>query len=90
MRLGSRNCLPMEANGLNGLLAKYTRRGRARSQKRDRTGPLCPACNSAFSKVTDTRQAGIELRRRRECGNCHQRFTTREMIVAYEIIDYQI
>lgn len=43
----------------------------------------CPACSSADSKVIDSRpvEENNSIRRRRECLECHTRFTT------YEIID---
>ncbi|MFQ6000976.1 MAG: transcriptional regulator NrdR [Anaerolineae bacterium] len=40
----------------------------------------CPYCSSGDSRVIDTREARGRIRRRRECINCHQRFTTYEMI----------
>jgi transcriptional repressor NrdR len=43
----------------------------------------CPACSSGESKVIDSRpvEENNSIRRRRECLECHTRFTT------YEIID---
>lgn len=42
----------------------------------------CPKCNSLKSSVVDSRQAedGNTIRRRRECENCHFRFTTYERL----------
>ena len=42
----------------------------------------CPKCNYLKSSVVDSRQAeeGNNIRRRRECENCHTRFTTFERI----------
>ena len=42
----------------------------------------CPFCNSADSKVIDSRPAdeGNSIRRRRECLTCQKRFTTYEII----------
>ena len=42
----------------------------------------CPKCNSLKSSVVDSRQAedGNTIRRRRECENCHHRFTTYERL----------
>ena len=42
----------------------------------------CPKCNYLKSSVVDSRQAeeGNTIRRRRECENCHTRFTTFERI----------
>ena len=43
----------------------------------------CPACNSADSRVLDSRPAndGSSIKRRRECPSCGKRFTT------YEVVD---
>ena len=43
----------------------------------------CPVCSSPKSKVLDTRpvEENNSIRRRRECEDCHARFTT------YEIVD---
>ena len=38
----------------------------------------CPFCGSSASRVVDTREVGDNIRRRRECQNCHQRYTTYE------------
>ena len=40
----------------------------------------CPFCNASDTKVTDSRllQEGNQIRRRRECLICHERFTTYE------------
>lgn len=42
----------------------------------------CPKCHNTKSSVVDSRQAeaGTATRRRRECENCHNRFTTFERI----------
>ena len=42
----------------------------------------CPKCTSIKSSVVDSRQAedGNTIRRRRECENCHYRFTTYERL----------
>jgi transcriptional repressor NrdR len=42
----------------------------------------CPFCGDETNKVIDTRMAreGVEIRRRRECLECGQRFTTRERV----------
>ena len=44
----------------------------------------CPFCNAADSKVIDSRLAaeGCQIRRRRECVVCGERFTTFEIIEA--------
>ena len=38
----------------------------------------CPKCQSESSRVVDSRQADNMIRRRRECENCGNRFTTFE------------
>lgn len=42
----------------------------------------CPYCNATETKVIDSRLAaeGSQVRRRRECANCQERFTTFEMV----------
>ena len=40
----------------------------------------CPYCGNTDSKVIDSRDAGDGIRRRRECQECQQRFTTYEYI----------
>ena len=40
----------------------------------------CPYCETAQSKVTDSRDAENGIRRRRECLSCGRRFTTHEMV----------
>ncbi len=41
----------------------------------------CPYCQHENTKVTDSRETGIySIRRRRECLECHRRFTTYEHI----------
>ena len=40
----------------------------------------CPSCGYAESKVVDSRPDDTSIRRRRECLNCHQRFTTYETV----------
>ena len=42
----------------------------------------CPFCNTADSKVIDSRLAaeGCQIRRRRECLKCNKRFTSYETI----------
>lgn len=42
----------------------------------------CPFCGFQEDRVLDSRASrdGNEIRRRRECFNCHRRFTTRESI----------
>ena len=41
----------------------------------------CPFCNAEDTKVIDSRLVaeGNQVRRRRECTDCHERFTTYEM-----------
>ncbi|MCW9698353.1 MULTISPECIES: transcriptional regulator NrdR [unclassified Avibacterium] len=42
----------------------------------------CPFCSTEETKVIDSRLVsdGFQVRRRRECGHCHERFTTFEII----------
>lgn len=41
----------------------------------------CPHCDDDSTRVIDTRETGEnEIRRRRECGDCGERFTTYERI----------
>lgn len=40
----------------------------------------CPSCGFDDSKVIDSRPDDTSIRRRRECKNCHHRFTTYETI----------
>ena len=48
----------------------------------------CPYCIYAESKVVDSRptEEGEKIRRRRECLNCGERFTTYEIIESFPII----
>ncbi len=41
----------------------------------------CPYCGNPATFVLETRQAGNGVRRRRECKQCHKRFTTYEQII---------
>ena len=41
----------------------------------------CPFCHSASSRVTDSRGTGGAVRRRRECADCGERFTTLETVL---------
>src|SRR3989304_9029688 len=61
-----------------------------RSQGGDR-GPFeykmrCPYCGYADTKVTDSRDADDGIRRRRECLNCGQRFTTMERLTTGSLL----
>ncbi|HID98478.1 MAG TPA: transcriptional repressor NrdR [Thermodesulfobacteriaceae bacterium] len=46
----------------------------------------CRFCGSTDSKVVDSRSSlsGLAIRRRRECLNCHKRFTTYERIEEFQ------
>jgi transcriptional repressor NrdR len=44
----------------------------------------CPKCESDKHAVVDSRSDGTAIRRRRECSNCQQRFST------YERIEYTL
>jgi transcriptional repressor NrdR len=42
----------------------------------------CPHCGHTQHRVIDTRDAGEDIRRRRRCDSCGQRFTTYEHVAA--------
>ncbi len=48
----------------------------------------CPFCSNFESKVVDSRPAedGTSIRRRRECLECHRRFTTYEMMESLPMV----
>ena len=46
----------------------------------------CPYCGSTDSRVTDSRDAGEGIRRRRECLSCGVRFTTYEHIQSTALV----
>jgi len=46
----------------------------------------CPYCVQGHSKVIDTREVGDGIRRRRECLECGQRFTTYERIASINLV----
>ena len=46
----------------------------------------CPYCGFADTKVTDSRDTEDGIRRRRECLNCGQRFTTAERLLAGSLL----
>jgi transcriptional repressor NrdR len=46
----------------------------------------CPYCAQPNSRVVDTRATNESIRRRRECLNCHKRFTTYEQITEQLLI----
>lgn len=48
----------------------------------------CPFCSHMESKVVDSRPAeeGSSIRRRRECLNCHRRFTTYEIMESLPLV----
>jgi transcriptional repressor NrdR len=46
----------------------------------------CPYCAQPNSRVVDTRATNESIRRRRECLNCHKRFTTYEQIAEQLLI----
>ena len=48
----------------------------------------CPFCGDQESKVVDSRhsEAGLSIRRRRECSRCQHRFTTYEMVETLPIL----
>ena len=46
----------------------------------------CPYCHAANSRVIDTRDVPDGIRRRRECVNCNQRFTTYERVAGISLL----
>ena len=46
----------------------------------------CPYCGSIDSRVLDTREVGEGIRRRRECQDCNQRFTTYEQVAKMNLL----
>jgi len=46
----------------------------------------CPYCAESDSRVIDTREVGDAIRRRRECLNCGQRFTTYERVASVSLM----
>ena len=40
----------------------------------------CPFCGEKDTRVLDSRPSEMKIRRRRECGVCHKRFTTYEAV----------
>lgn len=48
----------------------------------------CQFCNSADSRVVDSRptEDGTSIRRRRECTNCNKRFTTYEKVETIQLL----
>ena len=48
----------------------------------------CPFCSNMESKLVDSRPAeeGSSIRRRRECLNCHRRFTTYEIMESLPLV----
>lgn len=46
----------------------------------------CPYCNSNNSRVVDTREVPDGIRRRRECGDCQQRYTTYERVAGISLL----
>lgn len=46
----------------------------------------CPFCNGNDTRVVDTREVADGIRRRRECQECGQRFTTYERVAALNLL----
>lgn len=46
----------------------------------------CPFCGGTNSRVIDTREVGEGIRRRRECQDCGQRFTTYERVAKVNLM----
>lgn len=46
----------------------------------------CPFCGATDSRVIDTREVGEAIRRRRECQQCAQRYTTYEQVARVTLL----
>jgi transcriptional repressor NrdR len=46
----------------------------------------CPFCGATESRVIDTREVGETIRRRRECQECAQRYTTYEQVARVTLL----
>ena len=46
----------------------------------------CPFCDASNARVIDTREVSDGIRRRRECQQCHQRFTTYEWVARVNLL----
>jgi transcriptional repressor NrdR len=46
----------------------------------------CPYCQEGDSRVIDSREVGSSIRRRRECVQCGQRFTTYERLTPVSLL----
>ncbi|MFO7916748.1 MAG: transcriptional regulator NrdR [Anaerolineae bacterium] len=46
----------------------------------------CPFCGSSDSRVVDTRDVRDRIRRRRECKDCGERFTTYEQVAKVNLL----
>ncbi len=46
----------------------------------------CPFCGATDSRVIDTREVGDAIRRRRECQECEQRYTTYEQVARVTLL----
>lgn len=57
-----------------------------------RSGVPCPACGAMNSAVIDSRvhRAGAARYRRRRCGTCGERFTTREALAGSRVAPIDI
>ncbi len=56
------------------------------SQQKPSTSVKCPYCGYIESRVTDSRDQGGTVHRRRRCEHCHQRFSTVEHVVLPELM----
>ena len=74
-------------NAAPGRLALNGRRnGGSRGEKPSTTSMKCPYCGYIESRVTDSRDQGGSIHRRRRCEHCHQRFSTVEHVVLPELM----
>src|SRR5579884_2237806 len=66
-------------------VAAVSSRQRAGSEKAS-SCMKCPYCGFFESRVTDSRDQGGTIHRRRRCEHCHQRFSTVERVVLPELM----
>lgn len=57
-----------------------------RAGKAEHESMKCPYCGYIESRVTDSRDQGGSIHRRRRCEHCHQRFSTVEHVVLPELM----
>ena len=73
-------------NAAPGRLALSGRRNGGSRGKSRAHSMKCPYCGYIESRVTDSRDQGGSIHRRRRCEHCHQRFSTVEHVVLPELM----